>query len=410
MSKRIYKLTALLVGSVLMIILFVAGCTLERDEAGTGSSESQSGSVSEMDSMDRTESGDETESHMQTELPDTETPTETETSTEVDTESQLPEYEDFTMFFTGDVLLKSNVMGGYEKHGINGLISEYLEQEMLAADMTMINEEFPFSTRGTQAPDKQYTFRINPKYVKVFHEMGVDVASLANNHALDYGHEALLDTFATLDEAGIPYVGAGINRERAEEAIYIEAGGRKIGVLSASRVIPVVGWNIENQQPGLFCTYSSNRLVARIQEIEDECDFVVVYVHWGKERKEYPEAYQHELAKKYIDAGADLVVGSHPHVPQGIEYYKGVPIVYSLGNFIFNANMVDTYALKVVFDTEGETTLQVIPVGTSKSLTSELSSAEALEFYDYLEGISFGIEIDEQGFVQEAVASGEPGQ
>ena len=315
----------------------------------------------------------------------------------------------FTMFFTGDVMLQ-NVMSRYDAQGINGIISEYLEEEMVNADMTMINEEFPFSTRGTQASDKQYTFRINPKYVKVFHEMGVDVASLANNHALDYGHEALLDTFATLDEAGIPYVGAGINRERAEEAIYIEAGGRKIGVLSASRVIPVVGWNIENQQPGLFCTYSSNRLVARIQEIEDECDFVVVYVHWGKERKEYPEAYQHELAKKYIDAGADLVVGSHPHVPQGIEYYKGVPIVYSLGNFIFNANMVDTYALKVVFDTEGETTLKVIPVGTSKSLTSELSSAEALEFYDYLEGISFGIEIDEQGFVQEAAASGEPGQ
>ena len=236
------------------------------------------------------------------------------------------------------------------------------------------------------------------------------MVSLANNHALDYGQEALLDTFATLDEAGIPYVGAGESKTRAEEAIYIEAGGRKIGVLSASRVIPVVSWNIENQQPGLFCTYSSTRLVARIKEIEKECDFVVVYVHWGKERKEYPESYQRQLAKQYIDAGADLVVGSHSHVPQGIEYYKGVPIVYCLGNFIFNPNMVDTYALKATFNQAGQTQLQVIPVGISNAFTQELTGEKALKFYEYLEGISFGVEIDENGIVTEEIATGEPGQ
>lgn len=309
-----------------------------------------------------------------------------------------PETDTFTMFFTGDVMLQ-NVMSRYDAQGINGIISEYLEEEMLSADMTMINNEFPFSTRGEQAPDKQFTFRVHPKYVSALQDMGVDVASLANNHALDFGQDALSDTFTTLDEAGIPYVGAGETIERAEEAIFVEADGRKVGVLSASRVIPVHTWNIMNTQPGLFCTYDSARLVERIEEIEDECDFVVVFVHWGIEREAIPEEYQRVLAQQYIDAGADLVVGNHAHVPQGIEYYKGVPIVYCLGNYIFNPNMVDTYALKVEWDTKDQLELQVIPVDTRDLLTAELSGEEAQEFYQYLESISFGVEIDENGKV-----------
>ena len=317
--------------------------------------------------------------------------------TEIVTE---PEIEDFTMFFTGDVMLQY-CRGLYAEKGINALITEYIQQEMVNADMTMINNEFPFSTRGEQAPDKQYTFRVEPGYVSALLDMGVDVASLANNHALDYGQDALLDTFTTLDDAGISYVGAGATKERAEEAIFVEAGGRKIGVLSASRVIPVVEWNIENCQPGLFCTYDSTRLVQRIKEIESQCDYVVVFVHWGKEKKAYPEEYQNNLAKQYIDAGADLVIGNHAHVPQGIEYYNGVPIVYSLGNYIFNPNMTDTYALKVVWNAAGETQLQVIPVDTRDYLTGELKGDEAQAFFDYLEGISFGVKIDENGIVSQ---------
>lgn len=309
-----------------------------------------------------------------------------------------PKAEDFTMFFTGDVMLQY-CRGVYAEKGINGLITPYLQQEMVNANMTVINNEFPFSTRGTKAPDKQYTFRVEPSYVSALVDMGVDVASLANNHALDFGQDALLDTFTTLDNAGIPYVGAGETKERAEEAIFVEAGGRKVGVLSASRVIPVVEWNITTRQPGLFCTYDSSRLVQRIKEIESQCDYVVVFVHWGIERKAYPEEYQRNLAKQYIDAGADLVVGNHSHVPQGIEYYKGVPIVYCLGNYIFNPNMTDTYALKAVWDVEGNTSLQVIPVDTRNYLTGELTGNEAQAFYDYLEGISFDVSIDENGYV-----------
>uniref|UniRef100_UPI004055C38B CapA family protein n=1 Tax=Agathobacter sp. TaxID=2021311 RepID=UPI004055C38B len=326
----------------------------------------------------------------------------TEASEEEDSRFLVSAIEEFTMFFTGDILLKEAAVADYNTEGLNSIISEYLESEMNTADLTMVNQEFPFSTRGTQAPDKQFTFRINPSYVSVFQDMGVDVVSLANNHALDYGKEALLDSFAALDNAGIPYVGAGETKERAEEAVFVERGGRTVGVLSASRVIPVVGWNIENEQPGLFCTYDSTRLVQRIKETKAQCDYVVVYVHWGVERETYPEEYQRQLAKEYIDAGADLVVGNHAHVPQGIEYYKGVPIVYCLGNFIFNQNMADTYALKVLWDKDGKTTLQILPVGIANYDTYELKGQERSEFMEYLESISFDVSIDEDGYVSEA--------
>lgn len=314
-------------------------------------------------------------------------------------DASQPEISDISMVFTGDVLLGSSVINKYNAGGIDGLLSEYLQTELTEADIAMINQEFPFSSRGTPMPDKQYTFRADESYVKVFEEMGVDVVSLANNHAMDYGTEALMDTFDALDEAGIPYAGAGADKERAEEAIFLEQGGRTVGILSASRVIPVVDWNIENRQPGMLCTYDSAALKAAIERTRPKCDYLVVYVHWGVEHQAYPEEYQRTLARTYIDAGADLVVGSHPHVPQGIEYYQGKPIVYSLGNFIFSAAGPRTYALKVVWDGEGESRLQVLPIETAETFTYGLENDAAQEMYDYIEEISFGVTIDENGMV-----------
>ncbi len=308
-----------------------------------------------------------------------------------------------TLFFTGDIMLdQANVKANYDREGISGILSDSLLTEMQQADITVVNEEFPFSARGTQAPDKQFTFRADPSYVSAFLDMGVDVASLANNHALDYGTEALSDTFATLDGAGIPYAGAGETRERAAQPIYLNRGGMTVGVLAASRVIPVVSWNIDNQQPGMFCTYDSAQLVAAIRAAKENCDYVAVYVHWGVERKNTPEEYQRQLAQDYIDAGADLVVGSHPHVPQGIEYYNGKPIVYSLGNFIFNSSGADTYALKAVVTAEGNTELTVIPVGATEAKTSMLEGAQRQALLELLQSISAGASIDGEGRVTPA--------
>lgn len=314
---------------------------------------------------------------------------------------QEPEtQQDVTVVFSGDILLSSYVLNNYEKSGINGILSEELQSEMQNADITMVNEEFPFSNRGTQAQDKQFTFRVDPGYVKILQEMGIDVVTVANNHALDYGTDALSDTFQTLDNAGIAYVGAGDNLERASQPYVIKAGGKTFGFLAASRVIPEVSWNIDNRQPGMLCTYDSAELCNAVQKAKETCDYVVVYVHWGIERENTPQDYQRQLGKAYIDAGADMVIGAHPHVLQGIEYYNGKPIVYSLGNYIFNQEINSTVLLKTTITPENETTLQLIPAYASGAKTQKMQGEDGAQLYQFMEGISYGVSISKDGVVE----------
>lgn len=308
--------------------------------------------------------------------------------------------EEVTMVFSGDILLSSYVLDNYNSSGINGVISEGLQSEMQKADLTMVNEEFPFSTGGTQAPDKQFTFRADPSYVKILQEMGIDVVTLANNHALDYGTEALSDTFKTLDDANIAYVGAGDRKERAVQPYVTKMGGKTFGILAASRVIPVVSWNIDNQQPGLLCTYDSTALCEGIKRAKESCDYVVVYVHWGIERENIPQDYQRSLGKAYIDAGADMVIGSHPHVLQGIEYYNGKPIVYSLGNYIFNQDIENTVLLKATVLPDNETTLQLLPAYAAGAKTQEKDESRSAELYRFMEEISYDISVGADGKVK----------
>lgn len=313
-----------------------------------------------------------------------------------------PEAEPVTIVFTGDVLLSDYVLNNYRTDGISGVLSPELLQVLQNADLTVINNEFPFSTRGTQAPDKQFTFRVNPQYVSVLTDMGVDLAGLANNHVLDYGADALLDTFDTLDQAEIDYLGAGDSQERASALITKEVNGQTFGFLAASRVIPVVEWDVRNCQPGVFTTYDPTLLLAAIGEAKEQCDYLTVLVHWGIERDEYPQDYQSVLAARYIDAGADLIIGSHPHVLQGISYYRDKPIFYSLGNFIFNQEIARTAAVRVTVEPDHSATLQLIPASATGACTSLRTGKDAESIFSYLEQISdASVSIDADGTLQQ---------
>ena len=313
---------------------------------------------------------------------------------------EQPEEETISLLFGGDVLLSDHVLGAYERGGgIQGVLGEGSRSEISQADVFMVNQEFPFSNRGVQAEDKQYTFRLPPEKVSIFQEMGIDIVTLANNHALDYGTDALLDTCSVLDGAGILHVGAGADLETAKDWETIEIKGRTIGFLGATRVIPVPEWAATRYQPGMLSTYDPAVLLEQIGKAKEVCDYVVVYVHWGIEREEYPKEYQQSLGRQYIDAGADLVVGSHPHVLQGIEYYQGKPIVYSLGNLVFGSSIPKTMLLKVEWDGK-ETRLSAVPGTSSAGYTRDLTAeTEKQEFFDYLESISSGITVDEEGAI-----------
>jgi poly-gamma-glutamate synthesis protein (capsule biosynthesis protein) len=248
--------------------------------------------------------------------------------------------------------------------------------------------------------DKQFTFRINPRYTKLFQDMQLDIVTLANNHVLDYGEEALLDTFTALDNAKIKYVGAGKNISEAKAAETFQINDKNIAILSASRVIPVATWNAGNSKPGLLTTYDPSILIDEINKAKKTSDYIIVYVHWGIERHSNPEEYQRKLAKQYIDAGADLVVGSHPHVLQGIEYYKDKPIIYSLGNFMFYNTINQTALLKVTVNESNETQLQLLPCKAINGQTDLVNNTvEKDDFYKYLTSISYEITFDKNGIV-----------
>ena len=306
------------------------------------------------------------------------------------------------LLFAGDVLLSDHVLNAYDRAGgIHGVVDEAIRQTVGQADIFMANQEFPFSERGTAAEDKQFTFRLPLSRVPMMNELGLDLVTLANNHALDFGADALLDTCAALDGAGILRVGAGADLDEARAPVFIEKNGIRFGFIGVSRVIPEGGWAAGASRPGMFTTYDNNlpHVLEEIETARGLCDYLIVYVHWGIERNTSPEEYQRILGQKYIDAGADMVIGSHPHVLQGIEYYKGKPIFYSLGNFVFGSSIPKTMLVQAAFTGES-LSLQLIPGTSSGGYTRMLTDTESkTQFYQYLEGISFGVSVGEDGIV-----------
>ena len=293
--------------------------------------------------------------------------------------------------FVGDILFTENTLSRYHQQGISSMFSEELLSAMTDADLFMVNEEFPFSTRGEAAEDKQFTFRVDPSYVRIFQEIGVDVATVANNHALDFGVDAFTDSLDTLDQAGIARVGGGRTLSEAKAPVIRTVGDSTVGILGASRVIPVSSWTAGSARPGMFTAYDQAPLLNEISDLSSQCDYTVVYLHWGIEKDEYPQEYQRKLAYACIDAGADLVVGSHPHVLQGFETYKGKLIAYSLGNFLFSNSTNPTVLLQVHIKKDGTLAASLIPCTRVNGQIQKNTAPAAL--FSHLTELSYGVQV-----------------
>lgn len=304
--------------------------------------------------------------------------------------------------FTGDVMFSGNAGVALNAHGMDYPYREvrsYLER----ADLTIANLETPITERGTAAV-KQYAYRSSPKALPAFKEAGFDLVSLSNNHILDYGTEGLLDTLRHLDNAEIGRFGAGRNAEEAFAPAIVEKNGIKLAFLGFSKVVPHTDWKAGRSRPGVADTYALEAPLEAIAKAREVADLVIVLPHWGLERKDKPEKYQREFARSYIDAGADLVIGSHPHVLQGFENYKGKWIVYSLGNFIFTMNenpqTWETVILDAVCSKTGSCSLQAVPVLTKLANPKLMEEPEALKLFKRLTSISFDAEVLRDGKVQ----------
>lgn len=314
--------------------------------------------------------------------------------------------DETVMDFAGDI----NLSEGWattkhmdmQENEIFDCFSPELIMEMQKADIMMLNNEYTYSTRGTAIPGKAYTFRAQPSRVEILNQLGVDIVSVANNHVYDYGKEALVDTLETLEEAGIPYVGAGRNLKEAKKIVYFVANGKKIAIVSATQIERSYNYTKEATEdtPGVLKTLKPDKFVSVIEEAKKNSDYVIVYPHWGTEGTNVYGSDQKELAKAYADAGADVIIGGHTHCLQGFSYVEGVPVLYSLGNFWFNSARLETGMEQVRIQKNGEIKVRFLPCMQENTKTRLLTEEkERTEVLDFMRRLSDGVEIDEEGYI-----------
>ncbi|WP_256760067.1 CapA family protein [Cohnella sp. WQ 127256] len=306
-----------------------------------------------------------------------------------------------TLALVGDILPAARVL---ELMKINGFDYPFRQAKAIleAADITAGNLEAPITKRGTPAQDKQYVFRGSEEAIPELKAAGFDFLSLANNHTLDYGWEGLSDTMDALDDADLKHAGSGNDDREAFSPAYIESKGITVGFVSVTRVVPEVSWKADRNHPGVAEAYSPERAVAAIKEAKENADVVVVMVHWGVERADRPVEHQKDLAHRFVDAGADLVVGGHPHVLQGFEAYKGKWIAYSLGNFVFSTTGTkssETGVLNAECGKDGACTLSFNPLFAKNSQPAPMGELEGKALLARLSELSYdyGASVEEDG-------------
>ncbi|MEV5752619.1 CapA family protein [Actinoallomurus sp. NPDC052308] len=211
--------------------------------------------------------------------------------------------------------------------------------ELTRADLAMVNLETAITTRGTKAP-KQFTFRAPPSAFDALRAAGVDVVTMANNHAMDYGPVGLRDSLAAIKKSGFPTVGIGANAAQAFRPYYVTVKGDRIAILGATQVLDdnlTTAWTATATKGGLASAKNVPRLVNEVRAARRNADTVIVYLHWGQEKNPCPLPRQKTLARALVRAGADVVVGGHAHIPLGGGYMKGRYVDYGLGNYFFTA-------------------------------------------------------------------------
>jgi poly-gamma-glutamate synthesis protein (capsule biosynthesis protein) len=294
--------------------------------------------------------------------------------------------ENVSVAVTGDVMFARNMEGVLSMDsspfaGVSDVIS--------SVDLLLINFENA-ATTSENAVKGDVPLKCSPDYVPLAKANNLTVAALANNHAFDYGIQGMKDTAENLKANDITPIGAGNSEDEAHAAVVKEVNGRKITILNymdaenfaeySQDVMPIA----KGSNPG-YSAYDSADAQKQISENNDS-DLIIAYMHYGNEYSTSPNENQIKMSHELIDYGADVVIGSHPHVPQGIEMYNGKPIFYSLGNFIFDQSNEAThvaYFVKVdVAGDQGECT--VYPIHISGYLPQHMEPDEGKSLLESL--------------------------
>ncbi len=240
-----------------------------------------------------------------------------------------------TIAFGGDVHFEGAIEGRLSRDPETALgpIATVLRQ----ADLAMVNLETAITTRGI-AQDKAFTFRAPARAFSALRAAGVDVVTMANNHGMDFGSLGLVDSLQAAADARVPVVGIGRDVDQAFSPYVTKINGQRIAIIGATQVLDdnlAAAWTAGEGKPGLASAYLVDRLLATVRAARRKADTVVVDLHWGRELAGCPIDRQRQLAPRLVEAGADIVVGSHAHVLLGGGYMDSAYVDYGLGNFVF---------------------------------------------------------------------------
>ncbi|WP_051226926.1 CapA family protein [Butyrivibrio sp. MC2013] len=321
--------------------------------------------------------------------------------------------DEVTVIFGGDVLFSRDyaILYSVQRNGgISGVVDKPLLDLMQGADLCMVNNEFPYTTGGAPLEGKEFTFHADYSSVSYLRDMGVDLVSIANNHIFDYGEKGLLDTLSCLEDADMPYVGAGRNIDEASETLYFTSdNGIRLAFISGCDVEgaePPFTRGATESLPGVFRVRKDELLCQRVREAKQTGAVVIVYMHWGIENTTELNWLQMSQAKDLSAAGADLIIGDHPHCLQGIDYVGDVPVIYSLGNYLFNSKTLDTGLIEATFAKEGLKSWRFIPAIQSGSAVRAASPEEKARIISYMQSLSPNVIISQDGVIDSLVPRG----
>ena len=268
---------------------------------------------------------------------------------------------------TGDILFDRGVTDSVKESGEGyDYVFKRTKHLLRDADLTIVNLECPLSRRGQQIN----MFRGEPAAAEAMYNAGIDLVSLANNHVLDYGYSAFLETLDVLEYNGLTPLGAGRNLHEARRVRVETVNGVRVAFLAYTEIRPgftyarvPIKWEAGEERPGVN---PANTAQVRLDlaNAKKDADLVVVFIHWGDEYTKEPNKFQRKLARVMVEEGADLVVGHHPHVVQGVEIHGSRVISYSLGNFVFDQKATqcrEGLILQTLSDSTGVRQIRLVP-------------------------------------------------
>lgn len=306
---------------------------------------------------------------------------------------------EITLTFSGDTMFDWQLRPVIQSKGADYPF-QHVKPEIEKADYSFVNLESAFTTQEKKYPGQLFWIKSDPSTLKAIKNTGYDIVNIGNNHTLDYYQDGLLDTISHVEKMGFPYIGAGKNAKDAYTAREVTIKGKKFKFLSFVRFMPDTAWIATDNKPGIANGYDLNLVTKTIKEQKKDADYMIVYMHWGVEKTNRPAAYQKEYVQKIVEAGANAIVGSHPHWLQGFEYYNKVPVAYSLGNFLFpdyvKGHSAETGVLTMKFK-GNDVRMSFNPYMIRNNQITPLQGTEKQTMLQYLQSISNDVQINQNG-------------